>query len=371
MSKQNPPPRKLGRGISSLMNLSPVRVEPPETQTESASNADQSVRTTDGSAGLAAPFASAAGQAGSAAAAVGGLAAQVDQPIVGDDGQLLGVMRHVAIAEISPNQFQPRREFDEAALTELATSIRTLGVVQPVVVRRVSNRKPGDTPYELIAGERRWRAAQVAGLITIPAVVRDASDREAASMAIAENVQRAELNPIEVGAALSRLNAQFHMSHSDIAAEIGLERPTVGNLIRLLELPEAIRTLVATGKISKGHAKVLLAIESDASARTPDQDRRVILARKCAEQGWSIRKLEEEAKRANTPTHALHVEVKPVTRFDANLVDLERQLSEKLATRVKIKPQKGEKGRTRGRIIISYYDLDHFGGVMRKIGGLD
>lgn len=347
MAQQTPPPRKLGRGISSLMNLAPVKVESPHTQ------AAQNVRVIDGFRGTPEP----------APAAVGGQAPAAESPVVSESGEVLGSLRHIAITSITPNTFQPRTDFAPEALAELATSIKTMGVLQPIVVRR-----RGSDAYELIAGERRWRAATLAGLTTIPAVIRESADREAASIAIAENVQRTDLNPIEIGLALSRLHAHFNMSQSQIAEEVGLERPTVANLLRLLDLPESVRDLVAKGALSKGHAKLLLSIELDAS-------RSAALAQKCADEGWSIRKLEEEAKRLLQPTAqsstALAQPAKPVSRFDANLADLERQLSDKLATRVKIKPQKGDKGRTRGRIIISYYDLDHFGGVMRKISGIE
>jgi ParB family chromosome partitioning protein len=289
-----------------------------------------------------------------------------ETPVVSESGEVLGSLRHIPITSITPNTFQPRTDFAPEALAELATSIKTMGVLQPIVVRRRGS--DSTHPYELIAGERRWRAASLAGLVTIPAVVRDAADREAASIAIAENVQRTDLNPIEVGLALSRLHTQFTMSQSQIADEVGLERPTVANLLRLLDLPESVRDLVAKGALSKGHAKLLLSLNIDTS-------RSAALAQKCADEGWSIRKLEEEAKRLLQPvtqaSTAIAQPAKPVSRFDANLADLERQLSDKLATRVKIKPQKGEKGRTRGRIIISYYDLDHFGGVMRKISGIE
>lgn len=366
MSKQNTTPRKLGRGISSLMNLAPVKVEIPSEniQTNAAPANQGAIAST-----------AAVGGAVIAAPAIPSAAAVHNVPVLDEAGHLLGHMRHIAVIDVVPNQFQPRREFDEASLTELATSIRALGVVQPIVVRQLSastytSDSPAGARYELIAGERRWRAAQLVGLETIPAVVRHASDRESASMALAENVQRAELNPIEVGSALARLHSAFNMSQSEIASEVGLERPTVTNLIRLLDLPASIRDLVAAGALSKGHAKVLLAMEAPAAHTAPDQDRRVTLARKAAEQGWSIRKLEDAARLLAAASHAHaapSIEAKPVTRFEANLADLEKHLGEKLGTRVKIKPQKGEKGRTRGRIIISYYDLDHFAGVMAKI----
>lgn len=349
MPQQIPPPRKLGRGISSLMNLAPVKVDISQNQTQSI----PSVSKKDGLATVA-PGTEAVG---------GSHSASIESPILSDSGEVLGTLRHLSVTSIAPNTFQPRTDFAPEALAELATSIKTMGVLQPIVVRR---RAAGATPpYELIAGERRWRAATLAGLTTVPAVVRDAADREAASIAIAENVQRTDLNPIEIGLALSRLHTHFTMSQSQIADEVGLERPTVANLLRLLDLPEPVRELVAKGALSKGHAKLLLSLEIDAA-------RSAALAQKCAHEGWSIRKLEEEAHRLTQPaTTSEPAPAKPVSRFDANLADLERQLSDKLATRVKIKPQKGEKGRTRGRIMISYYDLDHFAGVMRKISGIE
>lgn len=196
-------------------------------------------------------------------------------PEVRDDARDIKPIR---VADIRPNPRQPRQAFDPEALAELGRSIQEHGVVQPVIVR------PAGAGYELIAGERRWRAAQAAGLETIPAVVRSVSDHEALEIALVENLQRADLSPIEEAAGYARLAEELGLTHEAIAQKVGKSRPVVTNALRLLSLPAEVRDLVHAGRLSAGHAKVLLGMEGDGY--------RLRLARRAVEEGWSVRELE-------------------------------------------------------------------------------
>ncbi|MFO0774940.1 MAG: ParB/RepB/Spo0J family partition protein [Nitrospiraceae bacterium] len=233
---------------------------------------------------------------------------------------------------IVPNRFQPRREFSESALQALADSITTNGLLQPIVVRR-----KGDGLYELIAGERRWRASQRAGLGTISAYVRNCTDDEAMVFALVENIQRNDLNPIETALAYQRMLGEFGMTQDVIAQRVGRERSSVANQLRLLNLPDDVQSLVASGSVSLGHAKVLLGLAE------PDQQRR--LAREVATRQWSVRELEKQ------------VQARPVQRRTKRarqavkvFRDVEERLQRRLGTKVTIEP-KGEGG----QIVLHYY----------------
>lgn len=259
----------------------------------------------------------------------------------------------IKINGIVPNRFQPRQVFNDSSLDELVDSVRKTGVMQPVIVRSSS-----DGSYELVAGERRWRAAMRAGLETIPAIVRALSDQETAEWAVVENVQREDLNAIDKGWALRRMAERFAMSHEQIASRLSMDRSSVANLIRLTELEQEIADLVVRGKFGSGHAKALLGI--------PPGETRLGLARVAAKEEWSVRQLEKHAR--NLAMEAASRIAKASETDDAKkavLIDLERQLGQFLGTKVAIHAsRKGD----RGAIEIEYYGLDHFDGLLRRMG---
>ena len=244
-------------------------------------------------------------------------------------------LEQVPVDLIDPNPFQPRSAFPEETLRGLAESIRSSGVLQPILVRRV------DGKYQLIAGERRLRAARMAGLQAVPAVIRDLGDRETLELAVTENVMREDLNPIEVAHAYDSLQERFQLSHEEIAARIGINRSTVSNTLRLLGLPEQIQNMVANGDVSAGHARALLGLQS--------ADRQNELAQLIAKRGLSVRQVESIVASAQSAPEAQKVarKVDPNTRAAA--LELERSLG----TRVRIVGSEN-----RGKIEISYFSGD-------------
>ncbi|MBL8245131.1 MAG: ParB/RepB/Spo0J family partition protein [Rhodanobacteraceae bacterium] len=249
------------------------------------------------------------------------------------------------VEALQPGKYQPRTGMDPERLAELAASIRVHGVVQPVVVRRI-----GASRYEIIAGERRWRAAQQAGLHEIPVVVRDIPDQAAIAIALIENIQREDLNPLEEAQALKRLIDEFDLTHQDAADAVGRSRAAVSNLLRLLELAPEARRLLEAKKIDMGHARALLTLPTLLQVR---------LAAQAAEHGWSVRELEAEARKAQAQPKA--AATKP--RRDVNVQTLENELSERLAARVAI--QQGRGGR--GKLVIAYNSLDELDGILARI----
>ncbi len=242
------------------------------------------------------------------------------------------------IEQVRPNPNQPRREFDAASLQELSRSISREGILQPLLVRRT-----GHNVYQIIAGERRWRAAQTAGLREVPAIVRDDDDAKTLELSIVENIQREDLNPIELAAAFERMSDELSLSHEEIGQRTGKDRVTVSNAIRLLQLPAAVQSQVAQGQLSAGHARALLKLGDDARIRD--------VAKRAIAEGWSVRQMEkfttEAAAAAGKPPRA----VKEVPPLDPNvkaaIIDMEASLS----TRVRLVPGRG-KG---GHIEIEYY----------------
>ncbi len=261
--------------------------------------------------------------------------------------------RDISLEAIRPNPQQPRTEFDEEALTDLANSIRQSGVIQPVVVR------PAQSGYELIAGERRWRAAQIAGLATLPAVVREATDQQMLEFALIENIQRADLNPLDRAAAYKQACEQFGETSESLAEALGENRATVTNYIRLLELPDDVQALLRRGELSMGHARALLGL--------PSADEMTRLAAEVLHHGHSVRKLEVLVRKARdgngsataTPPEAPSPGKRPLVQ------DLEERFSQSLGTRVTI--QEGRKRNT-GRIVITYYSVDDFSRVATQLG---
>lgn len=252
----------------------------------------------------------------------------------------------VAIDKIRPNPRQPRIEFDEAALAELVNSIRVQGVLQPLLVRRSAE---GD--YELVAGERRLRAAERAGLTHVPVFVRDITDGESLELALVENIQRDDLSPLEEAAAYQRLIEEFGHTQEQVAERVGKSRPAVANALRLLRLPESIKKDLARGRLTAGHARVLLSID--------DADAQIRAAKQIQTRQMSVRDAEQLAA-ARKGTAA-----RPQTR-DPHRAALERDLSTALGTRVRITP----KGKG-GRIEIEYYSREELDGIVARIAKRD
>jgi ParB family chromosome partitioning protein len=231
----------------------------------------------------------------------------------------------VDIDLLEPNDYQPRRQIDDARLEDLARSIRANGVIQPIIARRLDSGR-----YQIIAGERRWRAAQRAGLHRVPVVVKDigAADRKRRlEMALIENIQREDLNPIEEASAYERLVSDFGLRQEDIATQVGKDRSSVANSLRLLKLPEEVRAEVASGRLSMGHARAIVALASDADQRRVARD---VLAR-----GLSVRETEALVKRVSTPASTTAATAQP--KKDVHTRAAEEQLHLALGTRVEIK----------------------------------
>jgi ParB family transcriptional regulator, chromosome partitioning protein len=264
-------------------------------------------------------------------------------------------LRMLPIDALTPGKYQPRRAMDPGKLTELAESIKAQGVIQPVVVREIDRDKGGKV-YEIIAGERRWRASQQAELKEIPVVIREVDDRTVVAMALIENIQREDLNPLEEAQALQRLIDEFDLTHAQAAEAVGRSRAAVSNLLRLLELPPDIRTLVETRALEMGHARALLSLTPQAA---------IALARQAAEHGWSVREVEHRVQQLsagqipNGSKAAKPVKAKP----QADIVALERDLSESLGTVVNVLHGRGGKG----RLVIHYTDLETLDGVLERL----
>lgn len=262
-------------------------------------------------------------------------------------------IREIPINDIRPNSFQPRIRFDDRYLAELAASIRLAGLMQPIVVRAA-----GEGQYEIIAGERRWRACKMAGLKAVPAIVREADDRKSAELALIENVQRTDLNPIERAGAFRALMAKFSMTQSDVADRVGLDRSSVANLLRLLELPDDIRNMIADGALSAGHGKMLASVADELQRRK--------LVERIMSEHLSVRQTEKAVRELAKREQSSERDAKPlVPDRDANLRDLETKLGDHLKTRVRIDVSPGG---DKGKLVLEFYDLEHFDGLMRAMG---
>jgi len=259
-----------------------------------------------------------------------------------------GELQQLRVDRIRPGKYQPRQAMDPERLQELAASIRAQGLIQPIVVRSVAG-----AGYEIIAGERRWRAAQLAGLAEIPALVRAVDDQAVVAMALIENIQREELTPLEEAHALQRLIGEFSYTHQQTADAVGRSRAAVTNLLRLLDLPDEIKQLLERHQLEMGHARALLTLAPPLA---------LALARKAAEHGWSVRELEDAARRAQTAPLG-KAKNKRAPKRDPNIESLEREIAEKLAAKVSI--QHGRGGR--GRLVIAYHSLDELDGILERI----
>ena len=256
-----------------------------------------------------------------------------------------GVMQ-LELARIVPNEFQPRKTFRDEALKELAASIKSKGVIQPVIVR-----KGADGGYQLVAGERRYRASLIAGLKNIPAIVKDVAPTEVLELALIENIQREDLNPVETAEAYDRLIREFKLSQEEMAGRVGKDRSTVTNFLRLLTLPPDVKRDLAEGALSMGHAKAILSLES--------KQKQMGLRREIISRGLSVREAESLARRMKAPGR---VRVKKAASPQVSL--LEDELKRKLGTKVHIR-QKG-KG---GKIEIEYYSPDEFDRLLELLRG--
>jgi ParB family chromosome partitioning protein len=278
-----------------------------------------------------------------------GLAAILPEAAEGAVGEL----RELPVGLVKPNPNQPRTQFDQQALDALASSIETSGVVQPLLVRPLH-----DGSYELIAGERRWRAARQAGLDKVPAVVRDSEQAERLQVALIENMVREDLNPVDEARACAALVDELGLSKEDLALRVGRSRPAVSNLIRLLDLPDEILEMLESGELSGGHGRALLA------ARGNDVRRR--LGREAGRHGWSVRETENRAKLASQPKKPGGTSARSLDpEEEAALRDAADRLESALGHEVRVRPRKGEEV----AVEIRFEDLDEALALARRIGG--
>lgn len=277
-----------------------------------------------------------------------GLGRGLDALLSGGNSEKDEVMRDLKVALLKPGKYQPRSHMDEASLNDLAASIKAQGIMQPILVRQLK-----DGSYEIIAGERRWRAAQLAGLSHVPVLVRSVPDSAALAMALIENIQRENLNPLEEAVGIQRLIDEFKMTHQVAADAVGRSRSAASNLLRLLKLPKAVQNLLAENKLDMGHARALLPLESA---------RQILLANKIVMEGLSVREAESLVQKL---THQPPItKPKKSARINRDTLRLQEELSESLGTHAQIKP--GNKGG--GKLIIEYANneqLDEFIGRLK------
>jgi ParB family chromosome partitioning protein len=255
-------------------------------------------------------------------------------------------LKKIPLEQIQPGRYQPRTYMDQAALQELAASIKSQGLIQPVVVRRLESGK-----YELIAGERRWRACQIAGLTDIPAVVRDIPDQAAAALSLIENIQRQDLNAIEEANALKRLIDEFGLTHQQTADAVGRSRAAITNQLRLIELPDNLKSMLERNELTSGHARALLSLK--------DQQQQSRLAERIVTQQLSVRVTEQLVKQTleTKPTQVLS------TKPDVNIRALQDSLAETLGAKVSINHTK----RGKGKLVIEYNSLDELDGILGRL----
>jgi len=258
---------------------------------------------------------------------------------------LQGELRKLPIEFMQPGQYQPRKIMTDDALEELASSIKAQGIIQPIVVREIAKDK-----FEIVAGERRWRASQLAELDVIPCLVKDIPDEAAIAMALIENIQREDLNAMEEAVALQRLMQEFDLTHQQTADAVGKSRTTVTNLLRLLSLTEVCRTMLERGDLEMGHARALLSLTSDQQTSVA----RIVVAK-----GLSVRETEKMVRNTAEPQKA-----KFESKGDPHIDQLERRISDKVGAPIKI--QHGAKGK--GKIVIQYNSLDELDGVLKHMG---
>lgn len=256
-----------------------------------------------------------------------------------------GDLRKIAINKLSPGKYQPRKDMSDAALEELSLSIQSQGIIQPIVVRFINKDSSGESLYEIIAGERRWRAAQLAQLTEVPCLIKDVPDESAVAIALIENIQREDLNAMEEAVALDRLLSEFDLTHQEVALAVGKSRTTVTNLLRLNNLNEEVKTFLENGDIEMGHARALLALDDSLQAEA---------ARMVATKELTVRETEALIKKLQNPS-----EEKPAKEKDQTSATMEQNLTEQLGLKVSVNHNKKGKG----KLVISYdnlTELDHF-----------
>ncbi|TXH51369.1 MAG: ParB/RepB/Spo0J family partition protein [Cellvibrionales bacterium] len=266
------------------------------------------------------------------------------------DGQLV----KLPVEWLQRGKYQPRRDIDQEALQELANSIKAQGVMQPIVVRPVSNAEKPAARYEIIAGERRWRATQLAGLDTIPAVVREVGDDAAIAMALIENIQRENLNPIEEAVALQRLKDQFELTHQEVADAVGKSRVTVTNLLRLMSLTDEVRRMLERGDLEMGHARALLGLAENAQRDA---------AKSVADKGLSVRQTEALVRNIQQQPEANKASKNVEPELNPDIRRLQTDLSEKIGVPVQVlHSNKGS-----GKLVLRYNSLDELDGILAHI----
>jgi ParB family chromosome partitioning protein len=273
-----------------------------------------------------------------------GLGRGLDALLPGDEEHTHNVQAELPVALLTPGRFQPRTRMDPESIAELADSIKSQGLIQPILVRTIENGK-----YEIIAGERRWRASQLAGLTQVPVIIRDVPDHSALAMALIENNQREDLNPLEEATGIQRLIDEFEMTHDVAAQAVGRSRSAVTNLLRLLNLSKAVQDLLMQGTIEMGHARALLATSDTRQAE---------LARQIVSGNLSVRETEQLVGAARTVR-----KMRRRPRKDRDLEALEEELSDKLGTTVSFKTLRGG----RGRLTIDYASLDQLDTVLKLL----
>jgi ParB family chromosome partitioning protein len=268
------------------------------------------------------------------------------EALLGKDAETSGgeTLKTVKLEELQPGKYQPRTHMDQASLEQLARSLKSQGVMQPILARSL-----GKGRYEIIAGERRWRAAKIAGLREVPVVVREVPDSAALAMALIENIQRENLNPLEEATGISRLINEFKMTHQEAAEAVGRSRAATSNLLRLLNLPQSVQALLYDGKIDMGHARALLALEGRQQAD---------VAKRVAELGLSVRETEKAVQDILIPK----VKKPSKLKTSRDILRFEEELSEKFGTKVEIKP--GKKGA--GKLVIGYASHEHLDDLLTK-----
>lgn len=276
-----------------------------------------------------------------------GLGRGLDALLGGSSNESEDVLRDLKVTQLKPGKYQPRSHMDDTLLNELAASIKAQGVMQPILVRELS-----DGHFEIIAGERRWRAAQIAGLTEVPTLVRKVPDSAALAMALIENIQRENLNPLEEALGIQRLIDEFKMTHQTAAEAVGRSRSAASNLLRLLKLPQAIQSLLTENRLDMGHARAILGLE--------DAAQQIAAANKIATEGLSVREAEQLVQKLLHPARKAG---NPKTA-DRDIVRLQERIAEQLGTKVGI--THGSKGT--GKLVIEYRSLDHLDDVLSKLG---
>lgn len=272
-----------------------------------------------------------------------GLGRGLDALLAGDDGETGETLQQLAINALQPGKYQPRTHMDPDSLQQLADSIRSQGVMQPVLVRPIAEGR-----YEIIAGERRWRASQLAGLSEIPALVREIPDEAALAMALIENIQRENLNPLEEAQGIQRLVNEFNLTHQAAAEAVSRSRSAVTNLLRLLNLAPRVQEMLMQGQIDMGHARALLGLT---------QPKQIDAAHEIIKKGLSVREAERLAQRMLKPGGMQQ----PTP--DRDVLRLQEDLAEKLGARVTLTPRKGGKG----RLAIDYDSLEQLDGIIARL----